>query len=295
VVAWIINFSLPPGRFKPCLITTLGAVPGVVLLAPLIYQMFIAFGISQTLMVVVPVALLLGLFVLNFDLLTSNARWSVPVVMVVVATGFLIAAIAQPDFNQREPRRSEIFYVLNADTGKAMWASSDARPDEWTSQFLSDAPRPAVISDEFPWLDNEKYLQQQTSTASLPAPEVNVLADSSQDQTRSVRLRITSPREAAQLFIYTDCDVSGGFVNGQELAMQKSGSGWMLIYYAPPREGIDLLLKTKPFVPLNLKVVDRSFQLPELKDLTIRARPSDLIPARFTFTDSTFVSKSFSL
>jgi hypothetical protein len=31
-----------------------------------------------------------------------------------------------------------------------------------------------------------------------------------------------------------------------------------------------------------------------LKDVTIKVRPNDLIPAPFTITDSTFVSKTFS-
>jgi hypothetical protein len=301
VVAWIINFSLPPGRLsavKLCLITSLCAVPGVVLMSPLIYQFFIVLGISQTLVVVVPAALLLGLFVVNFDLLTSSRRWLLPAVTGAVAIGFLIAAIAQPDFNQREPRRDEIFYALNADTGKAVWASADAQPDEWTSQFLSDRARTAAMTDDFPWRENDLFLQQQTATASLPAPEVKVLADNSQDQTRSVHLRITSRREAAQLFIYTNSDVSEGFVNGQQLAVQQaepnSKQSWMLIYSAPPPDGIDLLLKTKSSVPLSVKVVDRSYQLPELKDLTIKARPNDVIPAPFTITDSTFVGKTFS-
>jgi hypothetical protein len=301
VVAWIINFSLPPGRLsavKRCLLTTLCAVPGVVLLSPLIYQLFIAFGVSQTLLVALPVALLLGLFVLNFDLLTSGARWLLPAVTAVVAMGFLIGAIAQPDFNQREPRGDEIFYALNADTGKAVWATT-TQPDEWTSQFLSDGARPAVLTDNFPWLENALFLQQQTATASLPAPEVKVLSDSSQDQTRSVHLRITSPRDAPQLLIYTDSDITEAFVNGQQLAVQQavpnSKQSWMLMYSAPPPEGIDLLLKTKSSVPLSVKVVDQSFQLPQLKDLTIKARPNDLIPAPFSVTDSTFVSKTFSL
>jgi len=300
VVAWIIKFSLPPGRLsavKLCLLTTLCAVPGVVLLSPLIYQLFIAFGVSQTLLVVGPVALLLGLFVLNFDLLTSGARWLLPAITAVVAIGFLIGAIAQPDFNQREPRGDEIFYALNADTGKAVWATT-AQPDEWTSQLLSDRARPAVLTDNFPWLENDLFLQQQTATASLPPPDVKMVADSSQDQTRSVQLRITSPRAAAQLLIYTDSDVSEAFVNGQQLLVQQavpnSKQSWMLMYSAPPPEGIDLLLKTKSSAPLSVKVVDQSFQLPELKDLTIKARPNDLIPAPFSITDSTFVSKTFS-
>lgn len=302
LVAWIINFILPSGRLsaaKLCFITTLCAVPGVVLFSILIYQMFIALGISQTLVIVVPVTLLLGLFVVNLDLLTSGARWLMPAAFAVIAIGFMIAAIAQPDFNQREPRSNEIFYALNADTGRAVWASGNAHPDEWTSQFLSSGARTAVMTDNFPWLSEDQFLQEQTSTASLPPPEVKVLADSSQDQTRSVDLRITSPREAAQLFIYVGSNVSEGFVNGQRLPDRQSGpaskKGWMLIYWAVPPEGIDLVLNTKSSEPLRMKVVDRSFQLPELTNVTIKPRPGYLIPAPFSYTDSTFVTKSFSL
>lgn len=299
LVAWILKLMLPPrslspGRFN--LIATLCAVPGVILLAPIIYQVFVAFGVSQTLIVVIPVTLLLGLFVINFDLIASATRWLLPAVCAVIAVGLLIAAIAQPDFNQQQPRSDQIFYALNADTGKAVWASADAQPDQWTSQFLAPDARAAAIKDDLPWLGDRRFLQQQTSTASLPAPDVTVLADDYQDQTRSVHLQVSSPREAAQLFVYVDGDVSEGFLNGQQL----NGPGstpvkdWMLIYSAPPREGIDLLLITKSAAELKLKVVDRSFQLPELKDFTITPRPDDIIPAPFTYTDSTFVSKSFS-
>jgi hypothetical protein len=69
----------------------------------------------------------------------------------------------------------------------------------------------------------------------------------------------------------------------------------MLIYSAPPREGVDLLLKLKSSEPLSMKVVDRSFQLPDLLNVSIKARPDYIIPAPFAYTDSTFISKSFSL
>ncbi len=302
LVAWIIKLILPPGKLgvaKFSLLTTLGAVPGVVLLSPLIYQIFVIFGVSQTLVIVVLVALLLGLFVVNFELITSASRWALPAVATVVAIGFMIAAIAQPDFNQREPRSNELFYALNADTGKAVWATADAQPDEWTSQFMTTDARTSAMTDNFPWLDSDQFLQQQTATLSLPAPEVKVLADHSQDQTRSVQMRITSARDAAQLFIYTNSEITEAFVNGQQLSIEHpeptSSKHWMLIYSAPPREGIELLLKTKPSVQLSMKVVDRSYQLPDVKDLTIKARASDIIPAPFSYTDSTFVSKSFSL
>ena len=112
-------------------------------------------------------------------------------------------------------------------------------------------------------------------------------------------MRVSSARDAATLFIYSGTELSEAFVNGQPLAKGKDAPAWkkgqMLVYSAPPREGIELLLKTKSSEPLNVKVVDRSFQLPELTNLTLKARPNYIVPAPFGSTDSTFIGKSFSL
>jgi hypothetical protein len=302
LIVWILRFTLPPEKLssvKLCLIATLGAVPGIILMTPLIYQTFVALGISRTNVLVVPITLMLGLLIVNFDLIASARRWLLPAVTALAAVCFMIAALLQPNFNQREPKQDEIFYALNADTGKAVWASGDTQADEWTSQFLSSAAHTAALSDYFPWLHDDVFLQQQAPVAPLAAPEIEVLDDQVQEQTRSIRMRVKSPREAATLFIQVNSELSEKFVNGQSIANGQSApareKGWRLIYSAPPREGIDLLFKTRSSEPLMVTVVDRSFQLPELTNLTIRARPSNIIPAPFTNTDSTFISKSFSL
>ena len=302
LIVWILRFTLPPAKLssvKLCLIATLGAVPGIILMTPLIYQIFVALGISLTSLLVVPFTLMLGLLIVNFVLIASARRWLLPAVTAIAAVCFMITALLQPDFNQRVPKQDEIFYALDADTGKAVWASGDAQADEWTSQFLSSDAHTAVLTDYFPWLKTDVFLQQQAQVAPLPAPEIEVVDDQVQEQTRSIRMRIKSPREAATLFIHVDSELSEKFVNGQLIATGQGGpspeKSWILIYSAPPREGIDLLFKTRSSEPLIMKVVDRSFQLPELTNLTIKARPSHIIPAPFTYTDSTFIGKSFSL
>jgi hypothetical protein len=144
LITWILKFTLPAGKLslpKLCLIAAVCAVPGIILISPLIYQTFVALGISQTSLIVVPVALLLGLLVINFESIASGFRWLLPAVSTLAAACFIVAALLQPDYSNEQPRSNELFYVLNADTGKAVWVSSDARPDEWTSQVLSsDAP-----------------------------------------------------------------------------------------------------------------------------------------------------------
>lgn len=298
LIALILKFTLPAGKLsltKLGLISAACAAPGIILISPLTYQTFVAVGISQTSVFVVPVALLLGLLIINFELMASAFRWLLPAVSTLAAVCFIVAALLQP---RQQPTSNEVFYALNADTGKAVWVSGDARSDEWTSQFLaSDAPA-APLDDYLPWLEGE-FPQQPAPAASLAAPEIKVLDDQVQEQTRLIHMRVSSAREAAALFIYFGTEFSQASVNGQELTKGPDAPAWekgqMLVYSAPPREGIELRLKTKSSEPLIVKVVDQSFQFPELTNLTIKARPSYIVPVPFSYSDSTFISKSFSL
>lgn len=302
LIVWILKFTLPAEKLsftKLCLISTVCAAPGIILVSPLIYQIFVAVGISQTSLVVVPVTLLLGLLLINFELIASNFRWLLPAASTLAAVCFIVVALLQPAVSQQQPKTNEIFYALNADTGKAVWASGDARPDEWTSQFLSNDAQAASLDDYLPWLKNAVFLQQAAPAATLAAPEIKVLDDQVQEQTRSIHLRVSSAREAATLFIYSGTDLSEVSVNGQPLAKRQGAPVWekgqVLIYSAPPREGVELLLKTQSAEPLIVKVVDRSFQFPELTNVAVKARPNYIVPAPASYSDSTFIGKSFSL
>jgi hypothetical protein len=301
LITWILKFTLPAGKLsltKLCLIAAVCAVPGIILISPLIYQTFVAVGISQTSLIVVPVALLLGLLVINFESIASGFRWLLPAVSTLAAACFIVAALLQPDYSNEQPRSNELFYVLNADTGKAVWVSSDARPDEWTSQVLSSDAPAAPLNDYLPWVKGGVFLQQPAPAATLAAPEIKVLDDQVEDETRRIHLRVSSVREAATLFIYSGTELSEAFVNGQRLTRGQNAPAWdkgqMLIYSAPPQEGVELLLKTRSSEPLIVKVVDRSFQLPELTNVTVKARPDYIVPAPFSSSDSTFIGKSFS-
>jgi len=300
LIVWILKFTLPARKLsatKLGLISAVCAVPGIILISPLIYQTFVAVGISQTSLVVVPVTLLLGLLLINFELMATSFRWLLPAAATLAAVCFIATALLQPDFSQQQPKSNEIFYALNADTGKAVWASADARPDEWTSQFLSNDAPTAPLKDYLPWVNGE-LLQQPAPAATLAAPEIKVLDDQVEEQTRRIHVRVSSAREAATLFIYSGTELSEASVNGQPLGKGQGAPAWekgqRLIYSAPPPEGIELILKTKSSEPIILKVVDRSFQLPELTNVTVKARPNYLMPAPFSSSDSTFVSKSFS-
>jgi hypothetical protein len=299
LIAWVLRFTLPADKLsltKLCLIATICAAPGVILITPLLYQLFVSMGISQTSLIVIPVTLLLGLFVINFELMATSFRWLLPAAATLAAVCFIVVALLQPAYSQQHPRSNELFYVLNADTGKAVWASSGPRPDEWTSEFLSRDAKAAPLNEYLPWLNNA-FLQQPAPVANEAAPEIKVLDDQVQDQTRRIHLRVSSAREAATLFIYSDTEISDASINGQPLPKRQNAPAWgkgeVLVYSAPPREGVELLLQTKASEPLNVKVVDRTFAFPE--NVTVKPRPAYMVPAPNSFSDSTLISRSFSL
>src|SRR5262249_7278335 len=155
--------------------------------------------------------------------------------------------------------------------GKAVWASGDMRPDEWTSQFFSKEATVAPLNEYLPWLRGAVYLQQSAPPATLAAPELKVLEDQFHEQTRQIHLRVSSARDAETLYIYSGSDFSEALVNGQPFPKRQDAPAWeknqVLVCSAPPREGVELLLKTKSLDPLIVKVVDRSFQFPELPNV----------------------------
>jgi hypothetical protein len=203
-------------------------------------------------------------------------------------------------FDDRHPRANNIFYGLDADTGRAFWASTDERPDEWTSQFLPAGSEKAILP-VYP-LSFRQFLTGPAPAATLAAPAVTALDDQTSNGVRTLRLRITSQRSAPVVSIYTDQEalIQGASINGQAIDFQAASAGaegggdlWGINYYAFPAEGAELILKLRSTQPLHLRVEDRSFGLPEIQGFSYTARPASMMPTPSAYSDATLVGKSF--
>lgn len=137
--------------------------------------------------------------------------------------------------------------------------------------------------------------------APLTAPNIKPLDDDVSDGVRTVRMRITSPRQARIMRIYVDSntEVLAAVVNGKRIANNNTpahiepGNRWGLNYFALPKEGIELTLEVKSSQPLKIRAVDQSDGLPEIPGRSFKGRPNDMMPIPFGVSDSTLVSKSF--
>jgi hypothetical protein len=68
---------------------------------------------------------------------------------------------------------------------------------------------------------------------------------------------------------------------------------WGLRYYAPPPEGLDLVLTVRSTAPLKFRCVDQSYGLPQFPDLQFNGMPDYRTAAPSVTSDTIVVSKSF--
>jgi hypothetical protein len=279
------------------------SVPAILLFTPLIYLLFVTLTIRMSIVVMVVSVLLLGLLLPHLTFMATPHRWWLPGAMALVCVGFLVAGALTSGFDARHPRPDNVLYGLDADSGKAVWASTNAQPDVWTAQFFPADTMHGTLDAFFP-LVQAQFMTSQAPAASLPAPQAELLEDRSQGDVRSLRLRLTSPRQAPMLFVDVDpkTQVLGAAVDGKRLpdaggaTPLPPGTPWQMLYWALPPEGIELTLEVPRGQPVAIRLVDRTPGLPAIAGLSTRPRPEGIMPAPSLgiaqFSDSTMVGKS---
>ncbi|HVF57381.1 MAG TPA: M20/M25/M40 family metallo-hydrolase [Pyrinomonadaceae bacterium] len=279
------------------------AIPALVLVAPLTYMLFMLLGLELAAYFMILPVLLAGLLVPHIRLMTLRNGWLLPASAALIGLGLVAAGLATAGFDARRRKTNSVFYSLNADTNLARWASADATPDEWTSQFITAGARRESLASIFPWSSQAAW-QQEAPSIDAPAPAVEILEDLTNADVRRLRLRIVSQRRAPLMLVHADAttEVLRAFVNGKPTRSGETGSqnssegGFRLSYAAPPPEGLELLLEIRAASTLKLSVRDVSYELPEIPEHTYKPRPAYMMPApSFGMSDTTVVGKTFSL
>jgi hypothetical protein len=310
-----IGWSLlrPKSADNPWLRAALLALPGgvaLVLVTPIVYFLYEFVGRMElqsalTLIEValLPAVVLFALFLPHLEFLATPRRWIVPVVTLLVSLGFILTARATSGFDASHPRPDSVAYVLNADTGKAIWVSVGETTDNWTRQFFPHGAQKTTfvaLPSEQP---DRKFAALQTAApnAGLRGPHVTVLSDRTSSDIRRLDLRVTSPRDApnVEVKVQTAGRIMAASVDARSVDLgtastQQPGS-LRLEYYGLPRSGARVTLQVSPAQTVHLTVTDRSNGLPSVPGMTITPRPSDTMPAMFEMRDPTIVIRSFTL
>jgi hypothetical protein len=274
-------------------------IPAVLLFPGVISFLFETIDISASGVVIIPVVLLLALFLTHIDLIGSRHKRALAWVSACVSAVLIVAGAVTAGFDSGHPRVDNLIYCLNADSNKAIWASTDRRPDEWTAQFFPTAPEKVRLPEFLP-TSPRTFLSASAPLAPLPGPSLVLANDTTKDGTRSLVLQLASARLAPILSIYIDASarVTRASINGKplNLAGVKPDPGKPLVcdYYGVPSSGISLDLDISPGPPFSIKVVDASYGLPKMSNFVVKPRPDYIMANPSPVNDSSLVARSYS-
>lgn len=275
-------------------------IPGLILFPPMLFNIYVAFGLRMAPVITAGTALVMALFVPLIAKLSREARVVVSVSGILFAVALIGTALFEAKVDAQHPKLDTLFYALNTDSKRAVWASSDQVTDEWTGQFLPSRAQRQSLGDYLPRSSGRQFLTAEAPLAVLAPPEVHLFEEKEGENGHSVRLRVISRRQASAIAVFVNWEVSDSWVNGKLIQGRDSGidhvpaDRWALIYWDPPQEGIELELRSKSAGPLRVQVWDRTDGLPRFSALSTKPRPEYLAPRPFSDTDSTFVTASYS-
>jgi hypothetical protein len=290
-IGWMMLSS--PGKgsrsLLDSLVLSLCALPGIILLAPVIYQIFVGLTLKWSFLLITLLVLLFGLLVSQLPLIAARFKWVVPEAAAVAAIVLLfVGALTSPAPIERPG--NQIYYALNVDTGKAIWASDLTQRDDRTSQFFGGAETTGSLADFTYQGTSRQYTVNAAPVAQLPAPEMSVVEDKSVDGVRTLRMQVSSPRQAGKLSVYVDSNAEVLSASVNNTPIDELRDHWGLQIEGLPQQGVQLQLQLKTSEPLRLRLVDQSYGLPPLDGVSNSQFPT-LVPK----PDVTMLSKSFSL
>ncbi|MEV1317817.1 M28 family peptidase [Micromonospora arborensis] len=246
----------------PVVAVTAAAAVGVIILLPTVVLLFPALGMAMG-GVAALVAVLLGLTALPVvDLLHPQAGGQrgmralrarrlgvLPAAAAAVAAVVLAGVGLGVDrFDAAHPAPTHLMYALDAGTGQARWLSHESDPQSWTDGYVDGV---TDVSDDFPGLGDGELRAGPAQPANLPAPKLEVLADTSSGGERTLRLRLTPQRAARLATLHVDTStatVLRAEVAGRSVPVEPRAGKWGfgLVFHAPPTEGIEIALTLRP-------------------------------------------------
>jgi hypothetical protein len=94
-----------------------------------------------------------------------------------------------------------------------------------------------------------------------------------------------------------NAEILSAAINGKSLTTNNTASApqksWSLLYLAPLKEGIELVLETRSPASLALRLVDESYGLPAFDTAKFTGRPAHMMPAPFFRSDVSLVSQNY--
>jgi hypothetical protein len=240
-------------------------------------------------------ALALGTLVPQIEVVTEGRRWWPGMVAMLACLSALAVGAMTAPYGASHPKPVNMVYARDADSGRAMWATQAGRLDPWLAQYVSNQPATGPLTGFS--TSTAQYLMHPAPAMRADAPALTLVSDTAEAGDRVLTLRATAPTGARMVSIRaTDALVLDTWINDRRAGGAGGASPWdrgrwLLEYVNPPSDGIQVQMRVKGQVPVNLVVIGRILGLPDVPGTSFEPRPPSLVP--ISGGDTTLVRRSF--
>ncbi|WP_108669095.1 M20/M25/M40 family metallo-hydrolase [Peribacillus acanthi] len=285
-----LYFRSEDNSWKGHLLSAGFAIPGLLIVVPVIYlvQMLVSMSLAPLLMVLV--CLLGGLFVPFLTTLTIKYKWVMPTTLLGVG---LVVLLANCIFIANAPsedhhKASDITYFMDADKGKAYWAARHAL-DGYTSQYVNGDVKIGNTSEFFPMLQWDVNYAE-ADLYNIEGPIMNVLSDETVGNKRTIEYHLKTNRKAEEMFLQsvTVLNMSQLSINGKDIELSRNTftkeNPFLFTYIVGQTGEMNVKITVNANDKIEWIVADRAYSLPDTKG----KRPSEYS----TYGDNSFVMRT---
>lgn len=239
-------------------VSLLGSFPALVLLSPLLYLMFTAFGLSiLSLLTMLVVNLIILSLLPLINSVFINRSYMPTILSLSVCLSSLLLAQFNSSFSINSPLQTYIRYELNASTKKASWITVD-KTDFGNQKFFTNSKTDP---------QDPTQLINNAPVYPLPVPIVRVVSDTIRGDKRRIELFCSSIRKASgiSLIFNPEDKFYKLFVNKKEVMFDDDLSSISNIEYSGNSGKGVLITLEKELGPLDCWIEDQTIGLPDSK------------------------------
>jgi hypothetical protein len=271
-----------PG-YRRALVQLAGVTPAVVLIAPMVSDVFFATSPESSILPTATLALLLGMATL---LLTAQRRFIVRGLAAVGAACIAVAGSAAPYGTEPMPQPNRMAYLKDAYTWKSYWMLPAMPLDSWSKRFFPDATRAQVQVDAFGYGSPKMWLARAPRTP-LGFPELTVLKDNDDGNQRAVEFTLRGKAQVPFIDVtLSGADAYRATVNGRVLTNEKANT-WTLSMYGMGDQRLDFRFDLQTDKLARVFVHER---IPGLPPHGLGPRPAGMQPRLTPMTETTILS-----
>ncbi|MFD1315337.1 M28 family peptidase [Namhaeicola litoreus] len=285
---------------------TIFFLPVLIVFSPLIQMFPSGLGLKMTVISGVFVVLIFGLMLPVIASFKNRKEFTKLFLLIGVLA--LISAGFTSEWDTERKKPNSVVYIADVDTNKAYFASYDQKPDEYTSQYLSDDPISGNLFQDF---SPSKYgtalsLYHETEFINFHQSEIKLIRDSVVGDFKQITFRLTPLRKINRIEIlsenimhFKEFTLNGEELKGNEdfIFTTENRPHVLSYYFSEPGEFIEISFSIPKHEKPEFLLLEASYNFFENKDLkkytsNFSKRNNTMIPKPFVLNDAIIVKRS---